>query len=197
MAWYKSIIKPAFDFLLAIIIILLLWPLLLIIFFINLLVFKKGFFVQNRIGRHNQNFECIKFRSLRYKGQDDSAPVWGKFLRYSSLDELPQVINILRGEMSFIGPRPLLPEYLAEYTREQAKRHNVKPGITGLAQVKGRNLLAWEESQSLDVFYAENLSFQLDLRILLQTIPQLFKINEVQLSSRQTREPFKRKSEND
>lgn len=197
MDWYSSFFKPSVDYLIAITFLIALWPLYLFIYLMNLLVFRKGLFIQERIGFQSKPFMCIKFQSLRVNGQDDSAPLWGKLLRYSSLDELPQMINILRGEMSFIGPRPLLPAYLSEYSKEQLKRHNVKPGISGLAQVNGRNMLPWEESLAMDVYYAENISFRLDLLIVLQTIPQIFKINQVQQSKSESRQPFKALNKND
>lgn len=197
MDWYSSFFKPTVDYLIAITFLIALWPLYLFIYLMNLLVFRKGLFIQERIGFQSKPFMCIKFQSLRVNGQDDSAPLWGKLLRYSSLDELPQMINILRGEMSFIGPRPLLPAYLSEYSKEQLKRHNVKPGISGLAQVNGRNMLPWEESLAMDVYYAENISFRLDLLIVLQTIPQIFKINQVQQSKSESRQPFKAINKND
>lgn len=197
MDWYSSFFKPTVDYLIAITFLIALWPLYLFIYLMNLLVFRKGLFIQERIGFQSKPFMCIKFQSLRVNGQDDSAPLWGKLLRYSSLDELPQMINILRGEMSFIGPRPLLPAYLSEYSKEQLKRHNVKPGISGLAQVNGRNMLPWEESLAMDVYYAENISFRLDLLIVLQTIPQIFKINQVQQSKSESRQPFKALNKND
>ena len=197
MDWYSSFFKPSVDYLIAITFLIALWPLYLFIYLMNLLVFRKGLFIQERIGFQSKPFMCIKFQSLRVNGQDNSAPLWGKLLRYSSLDELPQMINILRGEMSFIGPRPLLPAYLSEYSKEQLKRHNVKPGISGLAQVNGRNMLPWEESLAMDVYYAENISFRLDLLIVLQTIPQIFKINQVQQSKSESRQPFKAINKND
>jgi len=197
MDWYSRFFKPTVDYLIAITFLIALWPLYLFIYLMNLLVFRKGLFIQERIGFQSKPFMCIKFQSLRVNGQDDSAPLWGKLLRYSSLDELPQMINILRGEMSFIGPRPLLPAYLSEYSKEQLKRHNVKPGISGLAQVNGRNMLPWEESLAMDVYYAENISFRLDLLIVLQTIPQIFKINQVQQSKSGSRQPFKAVNKND
>lgn len=197
MDWYSSFFKPTVDYLIAITLLIALWPLYLFIYVVNLLVFRKGLFIQERIGFQSKPFMCIKFQSLRVNGQDDSAPLWGKLLRYSSLDELPQMINILRGEMSFVGPRPLLPAYLSEYSQEQLKRHNVKPGISGLAQVNGRNMLPWEESLAMDVYYAENISFRLDLLIVLQTIPQIFKINQVQQSESESRQPFKAVNKND
>jgi lipopolysaccharide/colanic/teichoic acid biosynthesis glycosyltransferase len=197
MDWYSRFFKPTVDYLIAITLLIALWPLYLFIYVVNLLVFRKGLFIQERIGFHSKPFMCIKFQSLRVNGQDDSAPLWGKLLRYSSLDELPQMINILRGEMSFVGPRPLLPAYLSEYSQEQLKRHNVKPGISGLAQVNGRNMLPWEESLAMDVYYAENISFRLDLLIVLQTIPQIFKINQVQQSKSESRQPFKAVNKND
>jgi lipopolysaccharide/colanic/teichoic acid biosynthesis glycosyltransferase len=190
MSWYKVIVKPVFDFVFAVILLLVFWPFLLVIFLINMLTFRKPLFTQTRIGLRDLPFCCIKFRTLHKDGDESSIPLWGRFLRTSSIDELPQLINVIRGEMSFIGPRPLLPEYLSHYSEEQRKRHLVKPGISGLAQVSGRNRLSWEESLALDVEYAEKLAFWLDVQILLKTIGQVFKIKEVNDSSSISRKPF-------
>ncbi len=187
---YSGFIKPIIDYLVAAFTLIILSPLLVIILLINTMVFKRPLFTQKRIGKNEEPFTLIKFRSLRIDGDDLSAPLWGKVLRVTSIDEIPQSINILRGEMSLIGPRPLLPEYLTHYSEEQRKRHLVKPGITGLAQVKGRNRLSWDESLKLDSIYADSLSFGMDLKILFLTILQLFKFSEVNSSKNQTREPF-------
>jgi len=173
---------------------LLLAPIMLLLLVLNRMVFSTGLFFQPRIGRGEKDFTCFKYRSMKKDGDETSVPLWGRILRASSLDELPQLINILRGDMSFVGPRPLLPEYLDYYSKEQQKRHQVKPGITGLAQVNGRNKLSWEESLKFDTYYAENCSLQLDLKILLRTIPQLFKYKHVNQSKEVSREAFNKQN---
>ncbi|MBG6103495.1 sugar transferase [Micromonospora vinacea] len=134
-------------------------------------------FRQARPGRHGRLFELVKFRSMSIDGEDgaptnDGARLtpFGRWLRTTSLDELPQLWNVLRGEMSLVGPRPLLPAYLNRYTPEQFRRHEVRPGITGLQQAYGRNALSWDERFALDVCYVRQRSFGLDLRILLRTV---------------------------
>lgn len=144
------------------------------------------FFVQQRIGYKNQPFYIIKFKTMRdlrdVQGNllpdEQRMTRFGKFLRKTSLDELPQLINILKGEMRLVGPRPLLPEYLPLYTPQQLKRHNVKPGITGWAQINGRNALTWKEKFELDIWYVENRSFWLDLKILWFTFLKIFIKND-------------------
>ncbi|AUZ35723.1 hypothetical protein C3B78_15555 [Arthrobacter sp. PGP41] len=143
-------------------------------------------FRQQRPGLAGVPFELLKFRTMKNpdaaKGlvsDEDRMTPFGRWLRSTSLDELPSLVNVLRGEMSLVGPRPLLMKYLERYTPEQARRHEVKPGITGLAQVSGRNLLEWEEKLQLDTFYARNISLGLDLAILLRTFPALFRSSEV------------------
>jgi lipopolysaccharide/colanic/teichoic acid biosynthesis glycosyltransferase len=139
---------------------------------------KPVFFTQQRIGIGASTFTIIKFRTMMQpsfsegKLIDDSLRITklGKFLRSYSLDELPEFLNVLRGEMSLVGPRPLLVDYLSKYTPDQARRHDALPGITGLAQINGRNLLSWEEKFKYDVSYVENQTFFLDLRILLKTL---------------------------
>ena len=142
---------------------------------------KGVLFRQVRPGLHGKPFTIVKFRTMRDdRGADgsllpDEARLtrFGSFLRSSSLDELPEIFNVLRGQMSFVGPRPLLVEYLEVYTPEQARRHEVRPGITGLAQVSGRNTLPWEERFALDRYYVENRSLSLDLRILAKTLAKV------------------------
>lgn len=135
-------------------------------------------FRQSRIGRGGQGFKLLKFRTMRdvRKGEDPLAsdaerltPL-GRFLRYTSVDELPELWNVLRGDMSLVGPRPLLPEYVPRYTPEEWRRHEVRPGITGWAQVNGRNELSWEEKFALDVWYVDNVTLRLDLTILWRTV---------------------------
>lgn len=138
-------------------------------------------FRQTRIGLHGQPFTLYKFKTMRdaRPGEDPRASDaqrltrWGKFLRSTSIDELPTLWNVIRGDMRLVGPRPLLPQYLPLYTAEQARRHEVKPGITGWAQVNGRNAIAWEEKFRLDVWYVDNRSLWLDLKILCMTLGQV------------------------
>ena len=190
MAWYSNGIKPMFDWTVALMLSLLFLPVIFFLIVVNRIVFKKPFFVQQRIGKNEVPFLFFKFRSMKIDGDERSIPPWGRFMRKSSLDELPQLLNILRGEMSMVGPRPLLPEYLGHYSEEQSKRHLVKPGITGLAQVKGRNSLSWTESLKLDTYYSNNLSLKLDISILAQTLIQVFKFNQVNEKRGMSRKAF-------
>lgn len=177
-------IKRIFD----IIIVLVLLPLILpLIFVLVLLVrIKLGApvcFQQTRPGYNGKPFTIIKLRTMtearNAQGQwlpdDKRLTPFGKFLRSTSLDELPELINVLKGEMSLVGPRPLLCEYLDRYTPEQARRHEVRPGITGWAQVNGRNAINWEEKFELDVWYVDNQSLWLDIKILWMTLAKVFK----------------------
>jgi len=172
--FYRSIGKNIFDWLTAFASTLILsWLFLtLLLVYVTLLEFPV-FFKQKRTGKNNLPFWMWKFRTLSL---DERLPVtdrsfmWGKFLRFTSLDELPQLWNILRGEMSFVGPRPLPEEYLSLYSKEQIKRHEVKPGVTGWAQVNGRNSIPWKKKFELDLYYVDNISFKLDLMILIKTL---------------------------
>jgi len=170
---YRSTGKNIFDVLTAFVSIAILSWLFLLIFLVYVILWEFPiFFKQKRIGQSNLPFWMWKFRTLSL---DEKLPLeerrfmWGKFLRLTSLDELPQLWNILRGEMSFVGPRPLPEEYLSLYSAEQIKRHEVKPGMTGWAQVNGRNSISWQEKFELDLFYVNNVSFKLDLMILIKT----------------------------
>jgi lipopolysaccharide/colanic/teichoic acid biosynthesis glycosyltransferase len=171
-----KILKPMIDWCTALALLLLLFPLGLIISILNLYRGLPVFYFHLRPGRYGVPFELVKFRTIHPK--TEAIDSFSNFLRKTSIDELPQCINILRGEMSFIGPRPLLIEYMPNYTKEQHRRHNVKPGITGWAQVKGRNALTLDEKITLDLNYVENVSFWFDLKILILTVRQLFIFSE-------------------
>ncbi|WP_349617552.1 sugar transferase [Azotobacter salinestris] len=171
--------KRLFDILVAASALLLLAPLLLALaWLVRRRIGAPVLFRQRRPGLHGRPFELLKFRSMREALDAHGAPLpdaerltpFGRFLRATSLDELPELWNVLKGDMSLVGPRPLLMEYLPLYSAEQARRHAVRPGITGWAQVNGRNALSWEEKFRLDVWYVEHRSFRLDLRILLLTL---------------------------
>ncbi len=195
---YLKYFKRIFDFSLALFLLLALFPLLLILIIVNFLAVNgKVFFHQKRVGYKKTLFDLIKFKTLIELNQHSDnkyviidsltkkyfkSPPWGRKLRASSLDELPQLFNILKGEMSFVGPRPLPVIYLDYYTKEEQKRHNVKPGLTGLAQVSGRNDLPWDKRLKLDVEYVEKVSFFLDVKILWMTFMQMFKSQKVDMS---------------
>ena len=155
-------------------------------------------FRQNRVGRGGKIFELIKFRTMREALGPDGQPLpdaerlgrIGRLIRASSLDELPQLINVLRGEMSLVGPRPLLVEYLPRYSPEQARRHDVQPGITGLAQVAGRNGLSWPEKFALDVYYVDHQSLALDLVILARTVAAVIRRDGISATGQATMAPF-------
>ena len=175
---YRQTVKPLFDRLLAAVLTVLLAPLWVIVAIaVRCRMGTPVIFCQNRIGLNDRPFQFCKFRTMteardsnkRLLPDDQRLTRLGKFLRSSSLDELPQFWNVFRGDMSLIGPRPLLPQYLPRYSKFQRRRHQVKPGITGLAQVSGRNLLTWNEKFELDVFYVDHLSAMLDLKILIRT----------------------------
>ncbi|MGD8189483.1 sugar transferase [Brevibacillus ginsengisoli] len=179
--------KRFFDVTISLVLVILLCPLILLL--IVLIRFKLGtpvFFTQWRPGLKGKPFLIYKFRTMT-DGRDEQG-VWlpdeqritpfGRFLRRFSLDELPQLLNVIKGELSLVGPRPLMMEYLPLYTPEQARRHDVKPGITGWAQIHGRNALTWEEKFELDVWYVDHRSFLIDLRILWLTFTKVFNRKE-------------------
>lgn len=181
---YLKFFKFVIDFLVSLLILFLTLPILLLITIITFVVFiENPFFIQTRTGQYGKTFKLLKFRSMRDLKDEygNSLPdnirinSWGKFLRAFSLDELPQLFNVLKGEMSLVGPRPLLPKYLPLYNDFQRRRLEVKPGVTGWTQVNGRNSLSWEDKFKLDVWYVDNVSFLLDLKILFLTIVKVFK----------------------
>jgi len=197
---YKNFFKPLFDRVLALILIVLLLPVYIVI---ALLIYVKLgrpiVFAQHRPGKDEKIFTIYKFRTMSNdvdaNGEllPDEQRLYGvgKKIRSLSLDELPQLFNVLKGEMSFIGPRPLLVEYLPLYNQEQKKRHNVKPGITGLAQVNGRNAISWEEKFKYDVEYVKNLSFWLDMKILYLTVLKVLKKDGISQEGHVTMEKFR------
>jgi lipopolysaccharide/colanic/teichoic acid biosynthesis glycosyltransferase len=171
-------LKRAFDVVLAVVALAVLSPVLLVLaVLIRLKLGKPVFYVQTRPGLYGEPFKLVKFRSMLEAYDENGDPLpneqrmtpFGQFLRSYSLDELPELWNILKGELSVVGPRPLRMEYLPLYTKEQSRRHDVPPGLTGWSQINGRNAISWEEKFELDVWYVENASFWLDLKIIAKT----------------------------
>jgi lipopolysaccharide/colanic/teichoic acid biosynthesis glycosyltransferase len=196
---YRKLIKPFLDLLVAFVALLFLSPFLL--FFILLLSFaNRGnpFFLQKRPGKKGEIFRIIKFKTMtdardaegNLLPDSQRLTATGKFVRKTSVDEIPQLINVLKGDMSLVGPRPLLPEYLKLYSPRQQKRHEVRPGITGWAQVNGRNAISWNRKLELDVWYVENLSFIVDLKIIWMTFLKVIKSEGVNTANMATTEPF-------
>ena len=192
-------IKRLFDIILSLILIILFSPFFIIVSI--LIALKMGrpiFFKQKRPGLHNKIFTIYKFRTMTNEKDANNNLLTdekrllgvGKFIRALSLDELPQILNVLKGDMSFIGPRPLLIEYLPLYNNIQKKRHDVKPGITGLAQVNGRNSISWEQKFEYDILYVENQSFFLDMKILWLTFVKVLKRSDINSNSNTTMEKF-------
>jgi undecaprenyl phosphate N,N'-diacetylbacillosamine 1-phosphate transferase len=196
---YKHIFKQLFDFVLALVLTIFFLPVFLII---GLLVyFKIGkpiFFCQKRPGKNEALFTVYKFRSMTDKKDEfgnllpDEMRItkYGAFLRKTSLDELPQLFNVLKGDISFVGPRPLLIEYLPLYNEIQKNRHNVKPGITGWAQINGRNTITWRSKFEYDIWYIEHITFQLDLKILFLTVVKIIKAEGISSENSATMEKF-------
>lgn len=193
-------IKPILDRLAAVVLLVLLAPLLAVL--CVLVRWRLGtpiFFKQMRPGLHGKPFQLVKFRTMldALDSQGNVLPdeqrltKFGKILRSSSLDELPELWNVIRGEMSFVGPRPLLMDYLELYNQHQARRHDVLPGITGWAQVNGRNRLSWQDKFDLDVWYVDNVSIWLDLKIFLLTFRQVLRRNDVSAENHVTTEKFR------
>lgn len=181
---YKSYLKRTLDFIVSLVVMVLLFPILLIITLLLAIVNQGNpFFFQIRPGKDKNLFKIIKFKTMtdskNKKGNllpdDLRLTKIGSFVRKTSLDEIPQLINVLKGDMSLIGPRPLLPEYLPLYNAEQSKRHLVKPGITGWAQINGRNTISWEQKFEYDIWYVNNISFLTDLKIFFKTFEKVFK----------------------
>lgn len=181
-------LKRLFDILASAFGLLLLSPVILIIAWqVSRKLGSPVFFRQTRPGLHGKPFEMIKFRTMRDAYDADGKPLpdseritpFGRFLRSTSLDELPELWNVLKGDMSLVGPRPLLMEYMDYYTEEEMLRHTVRPGVTGLAQVSGRNALTWEQKLGLDVEYVQKQSFLFDIKIILTTIKKVFKREDI------------------
>jgi sugar transferase EpsL len=196
---YQKFVKPFADFLLAAAGILALLPFLLILaFMIGLRMGRPVLFRQTRIGLNNHRFTFLKFRTMTDERDpsghllpdDQRLTSLGRFLRSSSLDELPQLWNVVKGEMSLIGPRPLLPEYLPRYSPEQRRRHEIKPGITGWAQVNGRNGISWEQKFRFDVWYVDHCSLALDAKILGLTLAAVLRRRGISQPGHATALPF-------
>lgn len=191
--------KRFFDVMCAATLLIMLAPVILCLFIlVRIKLGSPCLFKQDRPGLHGKIFKMIKFRSMRdaYDEQGNELPdserltAFGQTLRNASLDELPGLWNVLKGEMSLVGPRPLLVEYLPLYSKEQAKRHNVKPGITGWAQINGRNALSWQDKFALDVWYVENRSFWLDIKILFLTVKKVVVKADINASGEATMSKF-------
>lgn len=188
---YKLFFKRIIDIFLSVIFILLFWWLYIII--VILVRRKLGspvIFRQKRPGLNEKIFTMYKFKTMTDKKDEngnllpdkDRLTKFGKFLRSTSLDEIPELLNVLKGEMSLVGPRPLLVEYLSKYTKEEKRRHEVRPGITGFAQVNGRNNTTWEERFKNDIYYVENISFLLDIKIIIKTFLKVIKKSDINQS---------------
>jgi undecaprenyl phosphate N,N'-diacetylbacillosamine 1-phosphate transferase len=197
--FYRAYIKRVADFLIALIVVLIISPFLLLTTLLLMIANNgKPFFIQTRPGKNGCHFKVIKFKTMNDKcdpsgellADADRLTRLGKIIRKTSVDELPQLLNVIKGDMSLIGPRPLLVEYLPLYSKEQARRHEVKPGITGWAQVNGRNAISWEKKFSFDLFYVDNLCFTLDIKILWMTIINVLKGKGISQEGKATSEKF-------
>ena len=198
--FYRNILKPLADFMSAFVLLVILSPIIvssgLLLFLTNRV---KVFFYQQRPGLNGQPFTIIKFKTMRDAFDDNGNPLpdemrltkVGKWVRSASLDELLQLINVIKGDMSMVGPRPLLMQYLERYSPEQARRHDVRPGITGWAQVNGRNAISWEEKFRLDVEYVDRQSFWLDVKILWMTAINVLKRKGISADGHATMEEFR------
>lgn len=197
---YQKYFKRLFDFLIALVALLLFSPIFILVtiglFFANQ---GKPFFFQIRPGKNEKLFRIVKFKTMHDKtdaegnllSDAERLTTIGRFVRKTSLDEIPQLLNVLKGDMSLIGPRPLLVQYLPLYNAEQKQRHNVRPGITGWAQVNGRNAISWEQKFAYDVWYVDNCSFLLDIKIIVLTLKKVFVREGISQEGHATMETFK------
>ena len=197
---YRHCFKRLLDFVIVLCVLLVIWPVLLVIA-VWLHFANKGagaFFTQERPGKDGKLFKVIKFKSMTDERDEDGQllpdaerlTAVGRFIRSTSLDELPQLLNVLKGDMALIGPRPLLPQYLPLYSKEQARRHEVRPGITGWAQVHGRNAISWTEKFKLDVWYVDHVSLRVDLEVVFLTIKKVLKREGITQEGQATMEMF-------
>jgi lipopolysaccharide/colanic/teichoic acid biosynthesis glycosyltransferase len=197
---YVNFIKRCIDIFISLFAIVVLAPSFVVVMLSMILSGHRNlFFVQTRVGKNEKLFKLLKLKSMTDE-KDEMGNLLpdekrltkaGKIIRKTSLDELPQLLNVIKGDMSIIGPRPLLVEYLQYYSTEQKKRHLVKPGITGWAQVNGRNAISWERKFELDVWYVYNLSFMLDIRIIILTFLKIIKSEGISQDGQATMEPFR------
>lgn len=197
---YKHCLKRVIDFIIAFCVLAIIWPILLVIA-LWLHFANKGagaFFTQERPGKGGKIFRVIKFKTMTDERDaegnllpdEQRLTKVGRFVRSTSMDELPQLINVLKGDMALIGPRPLLPQYLSLYSKEQARRHEVRPGITGWAQCHGRNAISWTKKFELDVWYVDHCSFRVDLEIIFLTIKKVLMREGISSETSATMEPF-------
>lgn len=198
---YAKYIKRPLDFVLSLFALVVLSPLLVLLAVIGVFAMKGNpFFMQLRPGKDEKIFKLVKFRTMTCEKDADGKLLpdeqrltkYGKFLRSTSLDELPELLNILVGDMSIVGPRPLLPEYLPYYTEEEKHRHDVRPGLTGWAQVNGRNAIEWESKFRYDVQYVRNITFLRDVHIIFLTVGKVFKREDISSDTSATMEAFSR-----
>lgn len=196
---YAKYIKRILDFILSLCAIIILSPVLLVLTILGAIMMKGNpFFTQERPGWHEKIFKLIKFRTMTNEKDNDGNLLpdekrlngYGKFLRSTSLDELPELFNIVKGDMAIVGPRPLLVEYLPRYNAEQKRRHDVRPGLTGYAQVSGRNSITWEEKFEDDVWYVDHVLFVVDLKIFFKTIAVVLNRNGISSDTSVTMEAF-------
>ena len=196
---YAKLVKRFLDFILSLDALIVLSPLLIVLIIVGAIEMKGNpFFTQERPGLHENIFHLIKFRTMSNakdkNGQllpdDQRLNGYGKFLRSTSLDELPELVNILIGNMSIIGPRPLLVQYIPRYNEEQHHRHDVRPGLTGYAQAHGRNTVSWEDKFAMDVWYTKNVTFVNDVKIIIDTIKSVFKREGISSETSATMEEF-------
>ena len=197
---YKHFFKRVIDFTIALIVLLIIWPILLVIY-IWLTIANKGagaFFFQERPGLHGKIFKVIKFKTMTDERDTEGNLLpdaerltkVGKFVRSTSIDELPQLINVLKGDMALIGPRPLLVQYLPLYSKEQARRHEVRPGISGWAQCHGRNAISWTEKFKFDVWYVDHCSLMTDLKVIFITIKKVLVRDGISAEGQATMDAF-------
>jgi lipopolysaccharide/colanic/teichoic acid biosynthesis glycosyltransferase len=196
---YRHFLKRFFDFILSISGFLILFPIFILVF-ILLFFANKGnpFFTQLRPGKDEKLFTIFKFKTMNDRknehgyllSDDQRLTLIGKFIRKTSLDEIPQLVNVIKGDMSLIGPRPLMITYLPLYNVEQKRRHNVRPGITGWAQINGRNNISWKRKLELDIWYVDHISFKLDAKIILMTIKKVFLNKDISKEGMSTTDSF-------
>lgn len=196
---YSNVIKPVGDTFVALVAFVVLFPVfLLVVILLSVANSGKPFFTQRRPGKGGKIFRVIKFKTMNDRRDADGellpdsvrlTPI-GKFVRKTSLDEIPQLLNVIKGDMSLVGPRPLLEEYLPLYNETQKRRHDLRPGITGWAQVNGRNAISWKQKFEYDVWYVDHISFLLDLRIVFMTIRNVVKSEGINSATSATMEKF-------
>lgn len=202
---YQKYIKRILDFIISLIAIMILSPLLLVLWIlVRIKLGKPAIFKQERPGLNEKIFTLYKFRTMTEEKDENGKLLpdekrltkFGKFLRSTSLDELPELINIIKGDMAIVGPRPLLIDYLPYYNEEEKHRHDVRPGLTGLAQVRGRNTIEWEERFKIDVMYVNSISFKQDILIIFETIKKVIKREDILIGKQESKFDEERKAKN-